>query len=192
MEKSKMSAEVRKWIEEDGVRFLRGIGLKKGQVVLDFGCGEGHYTIPASKIVDRGGKVYALDKDRNVLKKLKRLIQQDNIKNVELINKKSKATLNDESVNVVLCYDVIHYGNRKERKIVYNEVYRVLKKEGLFSVYPKHYKKDHPLMELANIDLDRVIEEVQKAGFIHEHRFLKMLLHDEHYNEGYILNFRRC
>ena len=28
----------------------------------------------------------------------------------------------------------IHYGNREEREVFYNDVYRVLKKEGLFSV----------------------------------------------------------
>ena len=67
-----MNAEIRKWIEKDGVKFLREIGVKKDQAVLDFGCGEGHYTIPASRVVGRGGKIYALDKNRNELKKLKR------------------------------------------------------------------------------------------------------------------------
>ncbi|MBN2119806.1 MAG: class I SAM-dependent methyltransferase [Candidatus Omnitrophica bacterium] len=187
-----MKEDVKEWIELDGVKFLQEIGLKKGQVVLDFGSGKGHYTIPASKAVGRDGKVYALDNDRGVLDKLKRLIQQEKIKNIEVISESSKVPLDDESVDVVLCYDVIHYGNRKERKAVYSEVYRALKREGLFSVYPKHYKKDHPLMELANIDLDRIIEEVEETGFILQHKFSKRLLHDEYYNEGHILNFRKC
>ena len=62
-----MKTETRKWIEEDGPKFLREIGLKKGQAVLDFGCGDGHYTIPASKAVGMNGRVYALDKDKNKL-----------------------------------------------------------------------------------------------------------------------------
>jgi hypothetical protein len=47
-------------------------------------------------------------------------------------------------------------------------------------------------MELANISLKSVIKEIEKADFILKHKFLKTLLHDEYYNEGYILNFRRC
>ena len=54
-----MNADIKKWLEKDGEQFLRKIGLKEGQTVLDFGCGEGHYAIPAAKIVSNKGKVYA-------------------------------------------------------------------------------------------------------------------------------------
>ena len=213
-----MNIEVRKWLEKDGANFLREIGIKKGQIVLDFGCGKGYYAIPASRVVQNAGKIYALDKDRNELENFKKVIHKDKIKNIELlnpfrkpgqsiesyscswqarghsfkgINKNSRIPLKDDSVDVVLCYDVIHFGNRKERKAIYDEVYRVLKKQGLFSVYPKHHKEDCPLMELADINLESVLEEIEKAGFILECKFLKTLLHDEDYNEGYILNFKK-
>lgn len=186
-----MNAEIRKWLEEDGQKFLQEIGIKKSHIVLDFGCGEGHYTIPISKVVGRNGKVYALDKDIDTLNKLEEVIKQDNIRNIELINENLKVPLKDSSIDVALCYDVIHYGTRKERKIIYNEVYRILKKDGLFSVYPKHHKKDYPLRELANVQLEEVIEEIEETGFILEHKFLKRLVHDEYYNKGYVLNFIR-
>ena len=186
-----MNTEVRKWMGEDGVKFLEEIGVKKGQTVLDFGCGEGHYTVPASKIVGKDGKIYALDKDRNELEKLKKLIQKDKIKNIEVINVDTKIPLENESVNMILCYDVIHYQKEEERIAVYSEIRRILKKEGIFSVYPKHHKEDNPLMELAHINLEDVVKEIDKTGFILESKFLKRLLHDEYYNEGYILNFRK-
>ena len=186
-----MKNDVKKWIDEDGEKFLKEVGVKRGKILLDFGSGEGHYAIPASKAVGGNGKVYALDKDNATLDKLKKMAEQYNIKNLELIKESAKIPLKDSSIDVVLCYDVIHYGGEKERKAIYNEAYRVLNKDGLFSVYPKHHKKDYPLMELASIDLERVISEIEKAGFILEHKFLKTLLHDEYYNEGYILNFRR-
>ena len=186
-----MKTEIKKWIEENGVTFLQEIGVKEGQAVLDFGCGGGHYTIPASKVVGKRGKVYAIDKDIGSLNELKKLIRQDKIKNIDVMNEDSKIPLAREFVDVVLCYDVIHYGNRKERELLYNEFYRVLKKEGLFSVYPKHHKEDYPLMELANLDLRGIIEEIEEAGFTLKRKILKTLIHDEYYNEGYILNFRR-
>jgi len=187
-----MKDNVKEWIEGEGEKFLKEIGVKKDQTVLDFGCGVGHYTIPASKIVGKDGRVYALDKDSNALNKLKNTTEQCNIKNVELIKESSEIPLKEDSVDIVLCYDVIHYGDKKERITIYNEIHRVLSKDGLFSVYPKHHKEDYPLMELADIDLERIIDEIKKAGFILEHKFLKTLLHDEYYNKGYILNFRRC
>ncbi len=35
-----MKSDVERWLENDGEKFLKEIGIKKGQKVLDFGCGE--------------------------------------------------------------------------------------------------------------------------------------------------------
>ena len=92
-----MKDAIKKWLEKDGERFIKDIGIKKGQTVLDFGSGEGHYTIPVARVVGEKGKAYALDKDRNELKKLKKVIQQGNIKNIDVINEDSKIPLERES-----------------------------------------------------------------------------------------------
>jgi len=36
--------EIEEWLKEDGKRFFKEIGIKKGYIILDFGCGEGRYT----------------------------------------------------------------------------------------------------------------------------------------------------
>jgi len=61
-EKMELESRVRKILEK--------IGVSRGQIVLDFGCGSGTYTIPTAKIAGEPGKVYALDKDRQVLETL--------------------------------------------------------------------------------------------------------------------------
>jgi ubiquinone/menaquinone biosynthesis C-methylase UbiE len=186
-----MNKNVDDWINKEGQKFLSDIGVRKGKIVLDFGCGEGHYTIPASKLVGRDGRVYALDKNVDVLEKLKKRMEQVSIKNIELINEYIQIPLKEDSVDMVLCYDVIHFMKIEERKLIYSEVFRVLKNDGLFSVYPKHHKKNYPLMELANVELKDIIKEIEDSGFILERKFMRKLLHDDYYDEGYILNFKK-
>jgi ubiquinone/menaquinone biosynthesis C-methylase UbiE len=182
-----MKTDVEKWIEKDGEDFLKAVGIKEGQVVLDFGCGEGHYAVPAAKLVGEKGIVYAVDKDKQALDRLTQIIKKNNIKNVEVIKKESIIPMENNSLDFILCYDVVHY--LKNRQTIYHEFYRVLRPEGIFSLYPKHHKNDYPLMELAQMKLEDVIEEVEDAGFSLHDKFFKSLIHDDNYNDGYILNF---
>ncbi|MDP8233912.1 MAG: class I SAM-dependent methyltransferase [Candidatus Saelkia tenebricola] len=182
-----MNADIKKWLEKGGELFLRKIGLKEEQTVLDFGSGVGHYTIPAAKIVGNKSKVYAFDKDKNVLSELEKTARRFNLKNIELINGDTKVSLEENSIDVVLCYDVVHY--MKNRTSIYDEAYRVLKAGGFFSLYPKHHKDDYPLMELASLQLGTVIKEVEKSGFILKDKLSIECLHDDYYNECSILNF---
>jgi len=184
-----MNADIKKWLEKDGERFLRKIGLKEGQTVLDFGCGVGHYTIPAAKIVGSKSKVYAFDKDKNALSELEKTARRFRLKNIELTNGDTKVSLEDNSVDVVLCYDVVHY--MKNRTPMYGEAHRVLKPEGFFSLYPKHHKDDYPLMELASTRLGAVMEEVEKSGFVLKNKLSIECFHNDYYNECIILNFTR-
>jgi len=186
-----MKSVPNRWTEQNGEMFLRGIGVKKNQTLLDFGCGEGHYTIPAAKVVGKSGKIYALDKNEDILDMLKISVNQASLRNIEIINGNSRMPIKSESIDFVLCYDVIHYVNKKERKEIYGEVYRVLKEEGLFSVYPKHLRGDDPIMELANVNLENIIDNIEESGFNLQNKILKRLIHDDYYNEGLILNFRK-
>jgi ubiquinone/menaquinone biosynthesis C-methylase UbiE len=184
-----MERDVEKWLEEDGEEFLKGIGIKQGQTVLDFGCGEGHYAIPAAKLVGEKGKVYAVDKDEQALHRLLRKISDKNIKSIEVIKEESKTSLENNLVDFIVCFDVLHYV--KERKVLYYEFKRVLRQKGILSLYPKHHKNDHPLMEFAHMKLGDIIKEVEEAGFSLKERFSKRLIHDDYYNQGYILNFKK-
>ena len=182
-----MKGNVEKWLEKDGEEFLRAVGVKEGQKILDFGCGEGHYAIPAAKLVGVKGRVYAVDKDEQALHRLMQIIEENRIKNIEVIKKESKTSLENNFVDFIMCYDVVHYV--KDRKTLYHEFHRVLRPKGALSLYPKHHENDHPLMELAHMKLEDIIEEVEEAGFSLQKKFLKRLIHDDYYNKGYILNF---
>jgi len=189
-----MEIEVKEWLNGEGEVFLEDIGIKKADVILDFGCGDGPYTIPAAKVVSKEGKVYAMDKDIGSINKLMEMAKTKGLKNVIPLHTKSeelKINLESESIDAVLLYDVLHYMENLERKKMYEEIYRILKTGGLLSVYPKHRKSDEPLGNLSDMELDDVIGEINSRHFYLQRKFYKKLLHNGNYNRGYILNFRK-
>ena len=187
-----MKNEVKKWIEEDGQNFLKEIGINKGHTVLDFGCNVGHYTIPVAKVVGKESKVYAVDKDSKALTQLMHTAKSEGLENIVPITTSAEFNINlkNESVDVVLLYDILHYINLKERRKLYNEVYRILKISGFLSIYPKHYKLDEPLGELSDTELESLIQEIENENFCFNGKVFKKLIHDDNYDTGYILNFK--
>ncbi len=200
-----MTNEVKKWINKDGITFLSKIGIKKGFVVVDFGSGHGHYTIPAAKIVSMKGKVYAIEKDKNTLRKLMETAEEAEEEEEEEEEGLSKIiipispekgdflriNLDDEIVDYALIYDILHYFTKSERKEVYREIHRILKNGGILSVYPKHNKDDWPLWNLADLDLEDITQEITEIGFIFKRKDNMELFHDEGYETGNILEFKK-
>ncbi|MBN2542186.1 hypothetical protein JXI42_04915 [bacterium] len=39
-----MMSDLQRWVRKDGMLFLKEIGIREGQIVMDFGCNVGHYT----------------------------------------------------------------------------------------------------------------------------------------------------
>jgi len=107
-------------------------GAKRGDVILDYGCGIGFNTIPAAEIVGREGTVYALDIHPLAIKSVEKRIREKGLKNVKTILSDLNTGLPDESVDVVLLYNVLPMV--KNRPALIKELYRVLKPGGVLSV----------------------------------------------------------
>lgn len=188
-----MSSDVTRWLKAEGEAFFRDLGIKDDQYILDFGCGAGHYTIPAAKAVGQGGVVYALDKDRSELSQLAKEAQSEGIDNIVPLKTSGEMaiSLDEVSVDVVLLFDVLHYMTADDRELLYAEVHRVLRNDGQLLVYPKHVKSDQPLWNFRDMELEEVIEEIEIASFRLEKQSPKRLLHNYDYNEGVVLWFRK-
>ncbi|MEA3280527.1 MAG: class I SAM-dependent methyltransferase [Thermodesulfobacteriota bacterium] len=118
---------------------LQQIGVRRGQTVLDFGCGSGIYTIPAAKIVGEHGIVYALDKDKMALDNLMREADSAGLKNIERMDTSGGMGigLTDELVDVVLLFDVFYsfyFPRAEDRRKLLGEIYRIMKPAAFFSI----------------------------------------------------------
>lgn len=193
----KTKMEAREWLNTEGEKLLKDVGIKKGYFVLDFGCGSGNYTILASKIVEskkenKKGKVYALDKNASTLNELKKKIKEEGQENIKILPIASviKIPVNDLTMDVVLLYDVIHLVGRgksstkKDRINLYREVYRKTKKGGIISVYPSHLETHTDIKSNKE-----VIKEINEEGFKLRDTIKTKLVHDNSLVEGEILNF---
>ena len=188
-----MKTEMEKWETEEGVNYLRKIGIRTGDVVLDFGARIGHYSIPAAIIVGNNGLVYAIDKEQASLNKLEKKAKALDLRNIKIIKNSGGVNLNlqNESIDTVLLYDMLHSLKQGERKIFYSEVYRVLKPYGLLSVYPKHVIEDFPLGEFQYLYFDDVKQEIEDSSFLFNEKLCGNLSHDDELNSGCVLNFKK-
>lgn len=82
---NRVSPQMLYWEAEKGVEFLMKVGIKKGDIVLDFGCRIGHYTVPLSKTVGSKGFVYAIDTQNDALTELERKKNKQKLTNIRII-----------------------------------------------------------------------------------------------------------
>jgi len=133
--------------ESYAVSILEKSGIKEGEIVLDFGCGSGAYTIPAARIVGKKGRIYAFDKDDHALNELMGRAQRAGLENVRRIHSSGgqRIQLDDESVDSVLLFDVFHsyyFPEKRQRERLLHEIHRILRPGGALLVYPKHMEKE--------------------------------------------------
>jgi ubiquinone/menaquinone biosynthesis C-methylase UbiE len=173
---------------DDTERLCRAVleraGLEEGQVVLDFGCGSGNYSIPAAKIVGQTGKVYAVDRDSSKLRELAGRMKREGLENIETVRTGGEVEFpwEDGCVDTVLLYDIFWYFTIDDLRLpqLLAEVGRLLKSGGRLSVFPEH------------IAVEALAGKVEGAGFQPEGSFSCPVVHDGSKQQGRILNFRKA
>lgn len=184
--------DVKHWIEDDGVKYLTDLGVKKDQVIVDFGCNTGHYTIPAARIAGPHGKVYAIDREQTAVDQLMKSAQAEALGNIiPVISDKPFIDLPVASADAVLIYDVLHYLDPVERQNLYESAYIVLKDTGILSVFPKHNRSDWPRWNLEKLSVSDVVKEIRECNFDTLEWQEKRIIHDDRIEAGTIINFKK-
>src|SRR3989339_1929022 len=108
------------------------LGLREGMRVADFGAGTGAYSLAASKHVGHTGHVYAIEVQKDLVKKLESEIKESMVKNVECIwgniEKIHGTKVADHSMDAVIVANVLFQADDKLGLL--DEVRRILKKDG--------------------------------------------------------------
>ena len=137
---------------------LKEVGIKPGDQVLDYGCGPGSYILDAAEMSGETGKVFALDAHPLAIKMVQRMVSKKHLKNVTTIFSECPTGLPDNSLDVVLLYDILH--DLEDRNNVLGEIHRVLKPTGILSL------SDHHLTEteiMARVTENRLFKLMSKG-----------------------------
>ena len=121
-------------------KVLKEVGIEPGFLVLDYGCGPGGYILPTLELVGASGRVYALDINPLAIRMVQKLASSKGLANLQTILSDCATGLTDESIDVVLLYDIFHMLDDPDG--ILKELYRVLKPGGILSFSDHHMKKE--------------------------------------------------
>ncbi|TFF86295.1 MAG: class I SAM-dependent methyltransferase [Promethearchaeota archaeon] len=134
--------------------------VNQGDHVLDYGCGPGSYSFAVAEVVGEEGMVYAADIHPIAIEKVRKKVEKKNIANIATILTSCSTNLTDNSIDVVICFDVMHA--IADRYELLKEFYRVLKPEGYLSLDDHHYSEDEIVEIVSNGNLFQLEEQVDK------------------------------
>ena len=151
---------------------LTGAGLEKGQVVLEYGCGIGSYTLPAAQIVGDEGTVYALDIHPLAIATVDKRSAKENLTNIKTILSDRDTGLPDESVDVVLLYDTFHLV--RDQQALLEELHRILKPGGFLSAdhSQRGFSGNHAGRESILLSISRQGDFSVESFYIHKVHYL--------------------
>lgn len=151
------------WQKPDEV--VKLIGLKPGMVVADIGAGSGYFTRRFAKAVEPGGKVYAVDIDKEVLGYLKEQTDKLGLTNIVLdLSTPDDPMLPENSIDVAFFSDTTHH--IVHRVLLYGKVRQALKPGGrLVNIDVSPDAPEHPHKAEELIPRWQAVCEAEQAGF---------------------------
>jgi len=115
---------IRRWLDPPS-RVLDRLGLRADDVVIDFGCGPGSYTIPLARLA---GRVIAIDSQTGMLEKASKYAAKNNVK-VEFYQNDGKSIPPSDSIADMIFLRLVFH-ELGDKQAVLKELTRLLKRGG--------------------------------------------------------------
>ena len=113
-------------------KILKQFGISQGTSIADFGAGNGYYVRLLSELVGNTGRVYAIDVHKDMVHKLQRSANDQDLDNIEAIwadlEAERGSTLPDSSVDVVVIANTLFA--IEDKNTVMREAMRILRRKG--------------------------------------------------------------
>ena len=123
---------------------INHLKIKEGQSLIDLGCGAGMDIFITKMKNPKVGMLYGLDRLDSMLEKAKKVRDNKKFDNIEFIKGELiNIPLVDGAVDRVISNCVINLEPDKQK--VYDEIYRILKEDGMFVISDIILKKELPL-----------------------------------------------
>ena len=104
------------------------MGLREGVSVADLGSGSGHYAVAAANVVGESGRVYAVDVQEDVLRRLSSEAKERELSLETIHADIEKLPFKDASMDAAILSNVLFQIPKKED--VLKEAKRILKSKG--------------------------------------------------------------
>lgn len=116
----------------DPRKLLPRLGIQKGWIVIDVGCGPGFFSFPLAGMVGPHGRVYGIDMEPLMIQTLEKRISERRVKNVvPILSNESFIPLPNAIADFALMATVLH---ELEGAGTLRESARILKRTGTLGV----------------------------------------------------------
>jgi len=123
-----LNNRIRRFLEPPD-RLVSKLGLRATDVVVDFGCGPGFYSIPIAKVV---AKTIAVDVSRRMLEKTASNAKKNQVTVETLMTDGKEVRLGDGTIDLILLTHVFH--EVADRPKVLGEFLRIMKRSGRLAI----------------------------------------------------------
>ncbi|ACL16468.1 class I SAM-dependent methyltransferase [Methanosphaerula palustris] len=143
----------------NGLTLIANLGVKKGQTVLDIGCGTGRLTSRVAKIVGDTGQVIGIDPSKERIEIARRNVPDSPRSNIslEIGDANSLYHFQNNSFDIVYLNIVFHWIDNKKDAL--SQIYRVLKPGGLLGITTGNRDQPHTVTIIA----DRILTQPKYA-----------------------------
>jgi ubiquinone/menaquinone biosynthesis C-methylase UbiE len=151
-------------------------GAQPGEVCVDLGSGRGTDVLRMADAVGSNGFVYGVDISDGMLSKARQNAQKLGVTNVVFVQSElENIKLTDQTADLVISNCTINHATDKQ--LVWNEVFRILKKGGRFVVsdiyatspIPEEYRNDPVAVSecwAGAVTRNEYLETLVRAGFV--------------------------
>jgi len=139
---------------------LNSFGIKKGNTVVDCGCGTGSCLRKASELVGKNGTIYAVDIHDMAIEKAKHIAKKYGCINIKSIKSSvSTIPLNNESADCVYALDMFHIVS--DPTMFLKELRRITKKSGKLIIEDGHQPRSLSKKKIIESGVWKILEETR-------------------------------